>query len=203
MKNNAGGILLHFTGNCIPPCHLTYHFCSVCFVSLCRNLVNNAVIPQQQGNMAAFPVIIRRAIKHSLHRPIPGHQLLGGAARDWSVKTLMELTDHISQQPNEASQPSRTGPSWWPWAQRPTIKTRACCAAGSAVSREEPSLHKPLLEREAGFKLWLWGFQKKVSTTETVPRTVLKLNMKDGSGTQDKGVVTHYSLYHISRTRVS
>lgn len=58
------------------------------------------------------------------------------------VQALMELTDHISQQ-GQCSQQSRTRQSWWPRAQRPTIKPIACCAVGiweSRQSKEEPSL---------------------------------------------------------------
>lgn len=63
------------------------------------------------------------------------------------VQALMELTDHISQQ-GRCSQQSRTGQSWWPGAQRPTIKTKARCVAGSLESREEPSLHINLFQTQ-------------------------------------------------------
>lgn len=69
------------------------------------------------------------------------------ALQQHPVQALMELSDHISQQ-GQCSQQSRTGQSWWPRAQRPTIKTKACCVVGSLESREEPSLHINLFETQ-------------------------------------------------------
>lgn len=54
-------------------------------VSLSEKLVNKTVIPQQQGSVAAFPVITQRGIRRSSLGPILGDQLLGATARDWAV----------------------------------------------------------------------------------------------------------------------
>lgn len=81
----CGGITVCCIGNYIIHCYLTCQICSTYNVSLSENLVNKTVIPQQQGSVAAFPVIIQRGIRRSSLQPIPGDQLLGGTSRDWAV----------------------------------------------------------------------------------------------------------------------
>lgn len=164
-------------GNYIIHCYLSCQICPTYNVSLSKNLVNKTVIAQQQGNVAAFPVIIQRGIRRSSLWPIPGEQLLGGTARDWAVSSPT------------APSPGPNGADWLHFTtgpMQPAEQNRAeLVAQGPEAHYKDQSMlscwqpgeqggtfttHKPLSDTEASFKYllkyWLLGFKTQDSAGE-------------------------------------